>query len=50
VRLVRSDNGYVVWTETYEQPLGDLLKVQKIVAAEATKAIRVSIESAADAR
>jgi transcriptional activator of cad operon len=50
VRLVRSDNGYVVWTETYEQPLGDLLKVQKNIAAEATKAIRVSIESAADAR
>jgi transcriptional activator of cad operon len=48
VRLIRADNGYVVWTETYEQPLGDLLNVQKNIAAEATQAIRGSIEGAAD--
>jgi transcriptional activator of cad operon len=48
VRLVRTDNGFVVWTETYEQPLGDLLNVQKNIAAEATKAIRVSIEGPAE--
>jgi TolB-like protein len=47
-RLVRADSGYVVWTETYERPLGDVLKVRKNVAAEATNASRESIEGAAE--
>jgi transcriptional activator of cad operon len=44
VRLVRAENGYVLYTETYERPLGDLLSVQKNIAAEATIAIRSAIE------
>jgi transcriptional activator of cad operon len=43
MRLVRADNGYVVYTETYERPLGDLLSVQKNIAAAAAIAIRNAI-------
>ena len=45
-RLSRADNGYVVWTNTYERQLGDLLTIQKSIAAEAAVAIRESIERA----
>lgn len=43
-RLVRADDGFVVWTDTYERPLGDLLAVQRSIAAEAAAAIRMMIE------
>jgi transcriptional activator of cad operon len=43
-RLVRADNGYVVWSESYEHPWGDLLKVQNDVAEEVTAALRPAIE------
>jgi len=46
VRLVRADNGYVVYTGTYDRPLGDLLAVQKSIAAEAAIAVRNAIEAA----
>lgn len=44
MRLVRADNGYVVYTKSYDRPLGDLLAVQKDIAAEAAIAIRSAIE------
>ncbi|MGH9829447.1 MAG: hypothetical protein ACREDR_40025, partial [Blastocatellia bacterium] len=43
-RLIRADSGYVVWTETYDRPLGDVLKVQDDIAGQVTKAVRASIE------
>jgi transcriptional activator of cad operon len=43
-RLIRADTGYVVWSETFDRPLGDLVQVQKDVASETTKAVRASIE------
>jgi TolB-like protein len=43
-RLIRADNGYVVWSETYDRPLDDLLMVQDDIAGEVTKALRASIE------
>jgi transcriptional activator of cad operon len=43
-RLIRADSGYVVWSEAYDRPLGDLVQVQKDVALEITKAVRASIE------
>jgi TolB-like protein len=49
-RLVRADNGYVVWSEAYDRQLGDLVAVQKDIATEVTKAVRVSIEGGADVR
>ncbi|HWZ32193.1 MAG TPA: winged helix-turn-helix domain-containing protein [Bryobacteraceae bacterium] len=44
-RLIRADNGYVVWSETYDRPSDDLLRVQDDIAGEVTKALRASIES-----
>jgi TolB-like protein len=44
-RLIRPDNGYVVWSETYDRPLDDILMVQDDIAGEVTKALRASIEA-----
>jgi len=44
-RLVRADNGYVVWSETYDRPFNDILMVQSGIADEVTKALRASIGS-----
>jgi transcriptional activator of cad operon len=43
-RLIRADNGYVVWSETYDRPFSDLLKVQDDIAGEVTKALKTTIE------
>ena len=42
-RLVRADNGYVIWSETYDRPFGDILMVQDEIAGEVTKALSSSI-------
>jgi TolB-like protein len=47
-RLVRADNGYVIWSETYDRPLDDKLMVQEDIAGEVAKALRASIESVPD--
>ena len=44
VRLIRADNGYVIWSETYDRPFGDILMVQDDIAGEVTKALRASID------
>jgi transcriptional activator of cad operon len=44
-RLVRADNGFVVWSETYDRPVDDMLMLQDDIAGEVTKALRTSIES-----
>ena len=44
-RLSRADDGYVVWSETYDRPVGDILMVQDDIAAEVTKALSASIGS-----
>jgi TolB-like protein/DNA-binding winged helix-turn-helix (wHTH) protein len=44
-RLIRADNGYVVWSETYDRPLDNILMVQDDIAGEVTKALRASIEA-----
>jgi transcriptional activator of cad operon len=44
-RLVRADNGYVVWSETYDRPFDDILMVQDDIAGEVTKALKASIEA-----
>jgi len=43
-RLVRADNGFVVWTETYDRPFTDRLMVQDDIATEVTKALNASNE------
>jgi transcriptional activator of cad operon len=47
-RLIRADNGYVVWSETYDRPFHDILMVQDDIAGEVTKALRASIEARSD--
>jgi len=44
-RPIRTDNGYVVWTETYDRPFDDILLVQEDIAGEVTKALTASIEA-----
>jgi transcriptional activator of cad operon len=41
-RLVRADDGYVVWSENYDRPLADKLMVQDDIASEVTSAMLAS--------
>jgi transcriptional activator of cad operon len=43
-RLVRADSGFVVWTETYDRPMDDSLRVQDDIAGEVIKALGPSID------
>jgi TolB-like protein/DNA-binding winged helix-turn-helix (wHTH) protein len=43
-RLVRTDSGYVVWSETYDRALDDILMVQDDIAGEVTKALKATIQ------
>ena len=43
-RLVQANNGYVIWTETYDRPFHDLLMVQDDIAGEVTKALGAATE------
>jgi TolB-like protein/DNA-binding winged helix-turn-helix (wHTH) protein len=42
-RLMKADNGFVIWSATYDRPLGDLLMVQDDIAEQVTKALIVAI-------
>jgi len=42
-RLVRADDGYVIWSETYDRPMDNKLNVQDEIAGEVVKALRKSI-------
>jgi transcriptional activator of cad operon len=42
-RLIRPDNGFVVWSETYDRRWDDMLAVQDDIAGEVTKALARSI-------
>jgi len=42
-RLIRADNGDVVWSQSYDRRWGDFLTVQDDIAGEVTKALRASI-------
>src|SRR5882757_2312059 len=42
-RLIRADDGYIVWSETYDRPLDNKLNVQDDIASEVAKALRASI-------
>jgi transcriptional activator of cad operon len=43
-RLVRAETGYVMWTETYDRPAGDLIMVQDDIAGDVTSALTQSIK------
>lgn len=42
-RLVRAENSYVLWTDTYDRPFDDLIMVQVDIADEVAKALKSSI-------
>jgi TolB-like protein/Flp pilus assembly protein TadD len=43
VQLVRADNGYHLWSETYDRTLDDIFKVQDEIAGEVVKALKISL-------
>jgi TolB-like protein/DNA-binding winged helix-turn-helix (wHTH) protein len=43
VRLVRGENGYVLWSETYDQPMSNILGIQDSIATAVAKALKTSI-------
>jgi TolB-like protein len=47
-RLIRADNGYVIWSETYDRAFDDILRVQDDIAGEVTKALKASIAAKPD--
>jgi TolB-like protein len=44
-QLVRADNGYHLWSETYDRNLDDIFKVQDDIAGAVVKALKVSLLS-----
>jgi transcriptional activator of cad operon len=42
-RLVRASDGFVVWSETFDRPVGDEFKVQDDIAGAVTQALAASI-------
>jgi TolB-like protein len=43
IQLVRADNGYQLWSETYDRTLDDIFKVQDEIAGEVVKALKISL-------
>ncbi|OEZ97472.1 winged helix-turn-helix domain-containing protein [Duganella sp. HH101] len=46
-RLMRADNGFIIWSETYDKPFDDLLAVQDDIATAVTKALTATIAKGA---
>jgi transcriptional activator of cad operon len=42
-RLVRADNGYQIWSETFDRPLTDIFKIQDEIASAVVQVLKVSI-------
>jgi TolB-like protein len=42
-QLERTDNGYQIWTETYDRELGDVFRIQDEIANSVVKALKVSL-------
>jgi len=43
MRLIRTDNGFVVWSQTYDRQTGDIVKVQDDIAGDVARALRARI-------
>jgi TolB-like protein/tetratricopeptide (TPR) repeat protein len=43
VQLVRADNGYHVWSQTYDRTVDDVFKVQDEIAGAVVKALKLSL-------
>ncbi len=42
-QLERADNGYQIWSETYDRELGDVFRIQDEIAGAVVKALKVSL-------
>ena len=49
-QLERADNGYQIWSETYDRELGDVFRMQDEIAGAVVKALKVSLLGAAPPR
>ena len=49
-QLVRVDNGYHLWSETYDRQLDDIFKIQDEIASAVVKALKVSLLEGETAR
>ena len=45
VRLIRASNGFVMWAESYDQPMTDIFTIQDDIAGKVSKALQASINS-----
>jgi TolB-like protein/tetratricopeptide (TPR) repeat protein len=43
VQLVRADNGYRLWSETYDRKLDDIFQIQDEIAASVVNGLKVSV-------
>ena len=43
-RLMKADNGFIIWSDTYDKPVTDLLMVQDDIAGAVAKALKAAIE------
>jgi transcriptional activator of cad operon len=43
VRLIRADDGFVVWSQTYDRPEADKVAMQEDIASQVAKALRASL-------
>ena len=50
VQLVRADNGYHLWSETYDRTLDDLFKVQDEIAARVVAAMKATLPAVATSK
>src|SRR5271163_3226797 len=42
-QLVRADNGFHLWSQTYDRPLGDIFKVQDEIANAVVQALQITL-------
>ncbi|MGA2190705.1 MAG: TIR domain-containing protein [Steroidobacteraceae bacterium] len=42
-QLIRADNGYHLWSQTYDRPFGDIFKMQDEIAGAVVEALKVSL-------
>ncbi len=47
-QLIRADNGYHLWSETYDRSAQDIFKVQDEIAARVVEALKVSLPTTAN--
>jgi TolB-like protein/DNA-binding winged helix-turn-helix (wHTH) protein len=50
VRLIRASTGFVIWSETYDQPKSDILTIQDDISNKVTAALKASLGSAGEGR